>query len=487
MVRVSGHEIDEIDETGTVRGDDIASVLEHTATMSDAHLDQAIRASEADARRHAAHQAVLLAIAEDRQIYRTDGHHSMAGYLRATCNTSTDDVARRRKLAALVDAVPEIGSSLLAGRIGVVQALQIDRIRTNPRLRTYLPAVAPVFVEFAEHRSYDEFRGDIDEFIRLVDSDGTLAGMAADVESRTGRVTDLGGVIDIVASGGDPLTAMRLVAVFDAFVEAEFRADVEARRLEFGDLAQQHPMPRTAAQRRFDALVTIFRAAASAPDAPNFPESTLSVVIDERSLDEAFVRPPITLDSGDQIDLSELTVTDDTLIDVLVTDIVADPHRFLLRRCVTATGAAVHPLVALEVALAGHVRRVVIDSRGVVVDLGRKQRLFTGNARLAAQLLNRYCTHPGCRIPAARCDVDHIDGWAADDGPTVQRNATIRCGSHDRFKHRERWKVRRDSRGRVYNIRADGSVVLPVGEDPPDLSIDELERLARARARSLRR
>ena len=43
----------------------------------------------------------------------------------------------------------------------------------------------------------------------------------------------------------------------------------------------------------------------------------------------------------------------------------------------------------LAAALLGHVRRTVIDSRGVVVDLGRRERLFTGAAADADTLSRR--------------------------------------------------------------------------------------------------
>jgi len=83
-------------------------------------------------------------------------------------------------------------------------------------------------------------------------------------------------------------------------------------------------------------------------------------------------------------------------------------------------------------------------------------------------------------------EVDHIDEWAREQGATDQRNADIRCGGHNRFKHRRRWRTRRDQRGRRYSVKSDGSIVLPVGERVPDLSIDELEHVARARVGSLR-
>jgi len=78
------------------------------------------------------------------------------------------------------------------------------------------------------------------------------------------------------------------------------------------------------------------------------------------------------------------------------------------------------------------------------------------------------------------CEVDHNTPWSAG-GRTDQDNSYIECGTHNRFKHRAGWTTRRDELGRTFHIDADGTIVLPVGERPPDLTDDELRHLARER------
>jgi hypothetical protein len=124
----------------------------------------------------------------------------------------------------------------------------------------------------------------------------------------------------------------------------------------------------------------------------------------------------------------------------------------------------------------------VVDSRGVVIDYGTEQRLFTDHARDVALLLAATCVHPGCRLPARMSEVDHVIPWPTG-GTTDQANANVECGPHNRFKHRAGWTTRRDGRGRTYSITPDDIIVLPVGERPPDLSADELAHVARARLR----
>jgi hypothetical protein len=408
----------------------------------------------------------------------------MSAYLRATINTSSGDIGLVRKLARLVDRVPAVVDTLHAGHISVEHAFQLDRIRSNPRISHVLEAVAPVLLDVAEHSSYDEFKGHITDFIDLADQDGAFADLAADVEHRNARVSNVDGTLDIAATGGDQLTAERVTAIYQGFVEREFLKDVEARAAEFGDDADEQPLPRSPGQRRFDAIVTLFEAAAASPEGREASIPTVGIVVDEQTLDDTFARVGITLPTGDVIDVDELAGSDDTLLDTLVDELTDDPRAFLSRRCETSSGARIHPIVALQAALTGHVRRVVVDSAGTVIDYGRKQRMFTGNARQAAMALARYCAHPGCRLAASLCEVDHNDEWHTG-GHTDQRNANVECAPHNRFKHRKRWTTRRDSCGRVYTMRDDGTIVLPVGERPPDLSADELGRITRSRLDAL--
>ena len=144
------------------------------------------------------------------------------------------------------------------------------------------------------------------------------------------------------------------------------------------------------------------------------------------------------------------------------------------RRCETTNGVQLHSHDVLRAALAGHVRRVVVDADNVTIDLGRRRRLFTGSARDAAKLMVRHCEHPGCELPVDWCEVDHATEWATDDGGTDQANARIRCGPHNREKHRKRWRTQRATNGRSYTIRSDGTIMLPVGARSP--SFPESER-----------
>jgi hypothetical protein len=270
-------------------------------------------------------------------------------------------------------------------------------------------------------------------------------------ERRTATVLATADGVDVQASGGSGLVTAEMTSIFARFVEAEFDADVAVRTEAFGPDAPASLLPRTDAQRRFDALAAIFRAAATAP-----PDGIAPL-------------PVVNLLCGEQ--------TMERLVDWRLTG--ADPGRgadldLHLERLESDTGIAVAPVDVLRAAIVGHVRRVVVDSAGVVVDAGRKRRLFTGVARELALLLAHSCDHLGCTVPASQCTVDHVEEWTRDGGATDQSNGRPRCDAHNADKSARGIRSVRDVHGRPVDLRRDGTPMTPVGRrvelppgDPP--------------------
>jgi hypothetical protein len=458
--------------------------VEECVGMTDHQLDERLRANEVALRRLITERSALVGVAELRGVFTAE-HRSMAGYLRATVNGSEASIARDRKLARLLDAFPAVGEALWAGHISVDHALQIGRVQANPRVSEWLPVVVPVLLEIAEHTSHREFADEVTNLVAELDQDGAFDELNDSVELRRATVVEVGGTAVVSASGGDAVQASQLQSIFEGFLDAEFRRDVDVRRAEFGDAADEHPLPRTHGQRSFDALIAIFAAAAASPEGRRLPEPIVNIVVDEGKVHETLTHAGLALPCGDVIDLDDDGNVDEAaLLTDLAGELAADPEAFLRRRCETGNGSPVHASVLLRALLTGHVRRVVIDSNSVITDYGTKQRLFTGLARQAAMLLQRNCEFPGCTLPAAWSQVDHNIEWH-QGGRTDQRNSNIGCGTHNTTKHRRRWRTRRDARGRAYTLRADGTIVLPAGERPPDLTIDEATELARARVDAL--
>jgi len=417
-----------------------------------------LAARELDARRLA-----VRAAAESRQTPALDGHKLMRSYLRATCNQPPPIALAEVRRARICRDFPQVGEALMSGRIGLGQIDELVRIQRNPRAHRDLDdAAVAMLVDHAEHLPVRGFTAVVDRWLMWADPDGAWHDQVELIDNRTAHVV-AGDEVSISACGGDALTAEALRNIFAHFVELEFRKDCEARRSEYGDRADEHPLPRSGAQRRFDALVAIFQRAYVAAADGKLADPVVNIVCDQRTLHDLLGRAGIALTDGHLLDVDSLTVAQ---IDAVLAEFVNDPATMLTRRCETASGQQIAPQLLIRALLTAQIRRVVLDTNSTIIDLGERRRLFTGNARIAASLLEQSCQHPGCEIPADRCEIDHNQSHA-DGGRTDQANAGPRCGPHNRHKYTQRWRTRRADNGRTYNIRADGTLILFAGERPP--------------------
>ncbi len=423
-------------------------VIAELVEMSDSALDARIRELELQRRRLDAELAASIAVADDRRLFELDGHRSMRGYLGATCNWSGPEIGRFRSAAEVIDRFDEVGSAWIDGRIGFAQVHELGKANRNKRIVDHLGAFVPLLIDDAEQLSFDDYRVCVERAVSQLDEDGARP----DPDGRNARVVEVDGGLDVRVTGGESaLTTAQVLAIFEAFVDAEFQKDLTARAAEHGDQTDGVPLTRTAKQRRHDAFVAMVMAAGAAMKA---------------GLDG--VPPAVVLNVLCSADRLAATLSAHGLGDPFnLAGLQLDPSDPLAGRCETDTGIQLDPHDAIRASLEGHVRRVVVDSEGTVVDYGRKQRLFTGSARDAAKLLIRHCSHPGCDLPTEWCEVDHAEEWGRDVGPTDQSNSRIACGSHNRWKHRTGARSKRATNGRRYTIRADGTVMLPVGARAP--------------------
>ena len=139
-----------------------------------------------------------------------------------------------------------------------------------------------------------------------------------------------------------------------------------------------------------------------------------------------------------------------------------DPARAEDVRCATATGIPLTSMDIAECAIVGHVRRVVLGSDNVVIDLGRRERLFRRGARDAV-LLGRWpgqdpgCAYLDCGVPDRWGQIDHKTDWRLG-GPTAPWNGEPRCGYHNRLKNAG-FITRHAADGSATHLRPDGTPV----------------------------
>lgn len=119
----------------------------------------------------------------------------------------------------------------------------------------------------------------------------------------------------------------------------------------------------------------------------------------------------------------------------------------------------------------GFTRLLTDPATGIVLSVGRQQYRPPEELRRWVRSRDGTCGFPGCRIPAARCEIDHTISWQSG-GETSAANLAALCTGHHSLKHDGRWKVRQTTStgggltwtspgGRVYEVAPEVSAALP--------------------------
>jgi hypothetical protein len=184
-----------------------------------------------------------------------------------------------------------------------------------------------------------------------------------------------------------------------------FEHDWAEARAAFGDKATASHLLRTPAQRRADAMVEMARRSAAMAPASKQARPLITVHVDHETL--------------------------------------------LGRICELADGTVLAPGELLPLLHEADFERVVFGPGSRVLDVGVRQRLFTGATRRAVHVRDRSCGHPSCDEPAERCDVHHLVDYD-DGGLTVQENGKAWCPFHHR-RHHQRQRGVADDDGDDHN------------------------------------
>jgi len=156
------------------------------------------------------------------------------------------------------------------------------------------------------------------------------------------------------------------------------------------------PDPRTATQRRYDALLTVLGRGVTSPDGvPTTGKARVMVTI------------PLTV-LQEQTEQAGLTLTGDLL-----------PAGTLRK---LACSAELIP--------------AVLGTDSEILDLARPIRYASPGQLTALYHRDRHCTYPGCTIPAQWCDAHHVI-WYSRGGKTYYLNLALLCGRHHTLVHRQ--------------------------------------------------
>ena len=375
----------------------------------------------------------VMARADETDAFRDDGHGTLSGWARSIIKWSPTEASARARTATAAHEYPALVERLHAGTLGVAQARRLAGLHANRRVRDELPIVFDTLADIAGALPYEDFNTAVLRWEQLADADG--AHRHADVvhDSRDASVHPVGDTVYVDAHVGTAQGAL-ILEVFERYVEAELRHDLDSR--DALGLTTMSDLPRTAAQRRADALHAIFCSAAvgSSPA----PEPVVNILIDADTYEAAVVA----------------LANDERL-----PSLARRPDDIHHRRCETTSGLMLDPIDVVSASLLGHVRRVVIGSDGTVIDLGRKSRLFTGAAREAIWMRRRRCVWPSCS--RLHCEVDHRVPWS-EGGRTSPDNGDPLCAKHNRWKTRGYRTHMNPRTSAIEVVRPDGSIISPV-------------------------
>ena len=196
-------------------------------------------------------------------------------------------------------------------------------------------------------------------------------------------MVDINGSLDVVNGA---IFKDELKRIESRMFEQDWR-EAEAR---LGRKPALHELARTANQRRADALVEMARRSYALADGTPRPRPLITVVID---------------------------------------------HPTVKRLCQLADGTFVTPGEVLPLFCDCDIERVVFGADSRVLDVGQKQRFFTGATRRAVEIRDLQCTRPSCDVPYEDCEIDHVQPWAVG-GATSQANGRCACRHDNRSRPR---------------------------------------------------
>ena len=318
---------------------------------------------------------------------------------------SSRDAATAVVRAHVVAEVPVIGEMLAAGATtaGHVDALARG-FKTAGADRDRFIELTPELVEAAGRLSVGEFSALVRDVARSVVSDGGLAAFERQRRSTYLKLwLDSDGMTQ-VRGAFDPVAGAALQGAIDREVERMFHS---------GDCpAAEAVMPwiepnENRAARALEKLVGSDRH----PDSM-VPRAEVIVHVDLDSLTGVSGSAPVSR---------------------------------------TVFGSEIPVETARRLACEAEIIPIVLDGRGVPLDVGRSRRLATAHQRRALESIYKTCAVPECTVAYHRCQIHHIRYWE-DGGRTDLANMVPLCSRHHHAAHEGGWGLSMDPASRVVSF-----------------------------------
>ncbi|MDH3708128.1 MAG: HNH endonuclease [Acidimicrobiia bacterium] len=333
------------------------------------------------------------------------GSKAPGAWLAHRTRRAEGDHDRHRQRSRDLDKMPAVTEAFGAGQ---VSDRHVDALGWARACRPDHFADAEAFlVDKAKALRWRSFRNALRHWMDTVDRDATDRERRNRADTRylhSSKSLDGMGRID---GWLEPIAFGAFDKALERITDELFEADWADAVAIHGDQTNVTHLARTPAQRRADALGEMAHRAMTAPKDGKRPLPLVNLVSDWDTF-------RYELDRFDGL----------------------DPEAPVDGQCRLLDGTPIPSADMFHQALLGHVRRVVFGGDGVAIDMGRKQRFFTGAVRDAILVTHQTCSHPTCDVPVTRCEIDHDIEWQ-DGGRTDQRNGKPYC-----WHHHHRWKQR---------------------------------------------
>jgi hypothetical protein len=318
------------------------------------------------------------------------GARTAASWLAAKTHISRSEANRRLRLGRALRHLPHTETAWQAGDISSAQVAALAAARTD-ELADAMSRDEAALVEKARTLHFSRFRRDLDYWQLENDPDSEDRRFRAQIDGRYLHLSETFQGTWALDGRLDPINGSVVSDTLKRIERELFEQDWKEAAARLGRDPIVAELQRTATQRRADALVEMAIRTRTSPKGGRRPEPLFTVTIG--------------LPRFEQL-------------------------------CELANGTVIPPGALVPYFTQAWIERVVFGPDSRVLDVGKKQRLFTGADRRAVEVRDRnQCFHDLCDDEIEQ--IDHVQPFAWG-GETTQTNGRGACGFHNRDRHRHR-------------------------------------------------
>ena len=326
-----------------------------------------------------------------RGAWRSTGAKSASSALASMDRSPKAECGARVKLERSLRDLPAVREAYRAGDIREAHARLLARAR-NPRSAMAMARDEAMLVDQAMTLPFSQFTRVVDYWLQRADPDGADD---SDLERRERRHVSLDRTLAGMWSGTtllDPISGEIVGTELERREQELFETDWAEAKERLGRDPRPGELARTPGQRRADALVEMARRSAAYEHDGKAAGPLFQVLLG------------------------------------------SDAFSHLLQ---LASGQVLPPSALLPWLSSADLERYLFDGTRERVISVSYRRSFDGALRDLIKVRDQFCYHETCDEPSHRCQVDHVEPWAAG-GITAQGNGRLACGFHNRLRHRRR-------------------------------------------------